>query len=1091
MRLPVKIKITVPIFLFSLFILPLNAQVVINEICAANFAGGGNVDNYGEYEDWIELYNTGATAVDISGYFLSDDEAEPMKWEIPGGVSIPGGNYLVIYASDRDEMAGGNLHTSFKITQAKQEGAVLSDPSGSILDSYLLNIPNQRNHSRGRVTDGANEWGVFLTPTPGAANANAQEEYTTVTIDTDGGAFSGSVAVSISSEDPNAVIHYTLNGFEPTEASPVYSTPLNIDQTAVVRARAFNPDPNIPSSFIETNTYLIGEGHTIPVISIAGDEVEVLLNGSQIEPVGHLEYIDRNGEVVAEAEGDYNEHGNDSWAYDQRGVDYITQDEFGYGNELHYPIFPGKDRDGYQRLIIKAAASDNYPFETGGAHIRDPYVQSLSQVADLRLDERSYEPCVLYANGQYWGVYDVREKVDDLDFTDHYYDQGSGDVDFLKTWGGTWEEYGTGDDFYTLRDFILNNDMTDQANYDYVKGEYNTGSLIDYFVLNTYIVCADWLNWNTAWWRGRNPDGDKKKWRYVLWDMDATFGHYINFTGVPDQSPQADPCDPEQLGDPGGQGHVPIWNALLNNEEFFADYINRYSDLSGSYFSCDFMHQHLDSLVGLIEPEMPRHIQRWGGSMTEWQQNVQDIRDFIDERCQVINDGFLDCYPELDGPYEITFMADPPEGGRIDLPSMEISEYPFTGTYFGGIDVPLDADENDGFIFSHWTSNATPFSPDDISEEVVVSFTSNDTLIAHFVPEVSYQLTLDVQPANTGSITLNGTTYENFPVTVEVTGAAANEASATAVAGWGFDHWTPTFNLNSPPDETPLEFTIDGDGNLTAHFFEIIYDVTFDVSPPDVGSISVYGNELDELPETRTVQGNAPIAIATRPIQEFYAFSHWSTLSATPLPDENSQEVEMTFEGPDVVVANYVELPHYPVSIDTKPRNVGYVKLPDTLIQTFPYSNEHLGDEEITIEVIERGKYAFDHWEVVYGYPMDDESALFQNYYFGTPIKLIAHFKERFNSVYIPSSFTPNGDGVNDIFKVYANQIDLSDFRFSIVNRWGQEIFYTEDPDVGWNGSVNGDGYYAPPGTYAYFIRYVNTVNNQITETAGSIVLIR
>ena len=74
--------------------------------------------------------------------------------------------------------------------------------------------------------------------------------------------------------------------------------------------------------------------------------------------------------------------------------------------------------------------------------------------------------------------------------------------------------------------------MSDGANYAYVQSELSTQSLIDYFVLNSYTVTSDWLNWNTAWWRGLNPDGDKRKWRYVLWDMDATFGHYINFTGA-------------------------------------------------------------------------------------------------------------------------------------------------------------------------------------------------------------------------------------------------------------------------------------------------------------------------------------------------------------------------------------------------------------------------------------------------------------------------------------------------------------------------------------------------------------------------------
>src|SRR5690606_13722102 len=369
-----------------------------------------------------------------------------------------------------------------------QEGAVLSDPAGTIIDSYLLLTPNQTYHSRGRTTDGASSWSIFTTPTPGAANANAREEYPEVSIDTEPGFYNGSVTVSITGSTALNDIHYTTDGSTPTAASPLYTAPININTTTVLRARAISNAPNTPPGFIVTNTYFVNVSHDISVVSISGDQIEVLVNGSQIEPIGNFELFDKNGVFLTETGGDFNEHGNDSWAYDQRGVDYITQDEFGYGNELNYPIFQGKDRDGYQRLIMKAAASDNYPFEDGGAHIRDGFVQSLSQVADLRLDERSYEPCVMYVNGQYWGLYEMREKVDDVDFTDHYYDQGRGDVDFIKTWGGTWEEYGSGDDWDDLRDFILGNDMTDQANYDYVKGLYNTGSLIDYFILNSYTV---------------------------------------------------------------------------------------------------------------------------------------------------------------------------------------------------------------------------------------------------------------------------------------------------------------------------------------------------------------------------------------------------------------------------------------------------------------------------------------------------------------------------------------------------------------------------------------------------------------------------
>ena len=88
-------------------------------------------------------------------------------------------------------------------------------------------------------------------------------------------------------------------------------------------------------------------------------------------------------------------------------------------------------------------------------------------------------------------------------------------LQYLKTWGGTWTEYGAPNaqpDWNTFVNYVAANPMVNQANYNQAKSEYNTGSLIDYFLLNAYVVCQDWLNWNTAWWRGMDPNGDKKKW---------------------------------------------------------------------------------------------------------------------------------------------------------------------------------------------------------------------------------------------------------------------------------------------------------------------------------------------------------------------------------------------------------------------------------------------------------------------------------------------------------------------------------------------------------------------------------------------------
>lgn len=715
------------------------AQILINEFSAANY--NQFLDNYGEDEDWIELYNAGGTTVNLAGYHLSDKLANPTKFVIPAGVTIGAGAYTVVWLSGRDQYLSGVLHTNFKITQTKaSEDIVLAGPSGTVIDYHPLDVPNKSGHSWTRMTDGGPNWGVSTVPSPGASNSNVSEPYLAKPdILPAAGFYTGNVQVTITVSDPNASIYYTLDGSNPNSSSTLYTGPINLIFTTPVKAIAINPgNPNALPSFVDFHTFFINETHTIPVVSVTGNSIMTLMNGSwNAEPVGTFELFDQNGLRVSDASGEFNKHGNDSWAYPQRGIDYITRDEFGDDYAVKHAIFDPQitDRDEFQRIILKAAANDNYPFQTGSAHIRDAYVHTLSQLAGLEMDERTNEPCILYVNGQYWGVYEMREKVDDNDFTKYYYDQGREWIDFLKTWGGTWAEYGSAGDWNTLQNFIVANDMSIAANYAQVESQLEVLSLIDYIVLHSHNVSSDWLNWNTAWWRGRKPTGGAQKWRYALWDEDATFGHYINYTGVPDVSANADPCNPEVLGNPGGQGHIPIFNALLNNDDFLSLYINRYADLNNTYFTCDFMIGLLDDMIGRIEPEMQQHTAKWGGSVSGWQNNVQELRDFILLRCTVISEGIVDCYEDLGitGPFNIIIDVLPPGSGDVKVNTLTGLNYPWYAEYFGGVDFDLTAVPDCGYSFDHWTVDNHSFSPDQFSEAIEMSLISDDVITAYFV----------------------------------------------------------------------------------------------------------------------------------------------------------------------------------------------------------------------------------------------------------------------------------------------------------------------------------------------------------------------
>ena len=711
----------------------LPAQVLINEYCAANM--DDHPDNFFEYEDWVELYNVGTQTIDLSGFFLSDRIDNPDKWQFPAGITINPGQHLLIYCSDLDMVVGNNIHAGFKLTQTKQEYIVLSDQNQDLVDAIQITSPNQENHSTGRLSDGEVDWGIFDNPTPGTSNNNAFLKYEDKPVfSQQAGFFSGSVDIAISSA-PGTEIRYTMDGSEPTTFSTLYSNPITINQTTVVKAKVFGGDPNNLPSFTEANTYFIDESHSVVVLSIAGTTLRDLLEGTQFEPRGSFEYFE-NGQFIDEAYGEFNKHGNDSWFYQQRGLDYITRDQMGYTSSLDHKIFPSKDRNRYQRLILKAAANDNYPFELGGAHIRDAYVHTLSHLADMELDERTSRSCVIYLNGEYWGVYEMREKVDDPDFTNRYYNQGRKWLDYVKTWGVTWEEYGSRADWDVLTNFIINNDMSIDANYAVATEQLNVLSLIDYMILNTHIVCMDWLNWNTSWWRGRNPNGEAQKWRYSLWDLDASFGHYINYTNIPDPSPNADPCYGEDL--PADfEGHGELISSLMENEQFHSLYVNRYADMNNSFFTCDFMYGLLDSMIAEIEPEMQRHINTWGGSYNEWQANIQTLKDFIGTRCTEINAGIEDCY-DVEGPYPVTVNVDPPNiPNKVKVNTFIPNSFPYVGDYFVGTTLNFTAVPAVGWALDYWEVDNNIFTPDEFSDTIQLALadTLGDVVTAYFIPK--------------------------------------------------------------------------------------------------------------------------------------------------------------------------------------------------------------------------------------------------------------------------------------------------------------------------------------------------------------------
>jgi hypothetical protein len=840
--------------------LSIKAQVRINEYSAANLST--TLDNFGKYEDWIEIQNTSATAVDIGGYFLTDSPDLPKQWAFPAGTMVKANGYLVVWASGRNVVipnSSGKLHyhANFKLTQTKKkaESILLYDAAGVKLDEVAIN-KTRVGQTRGRTTDSTATWVIFKKPTVGNKNQGAffKSNASKPSFALKPGFYQNAQTVTITTPDANSKIYYTTNGTEATVKSTLYTGPVNIAYTSVLKAITVPDDATIQASFMEFGTYFIGNKHTMNVVSITGDSLVVLAEGNKDRfPFGSFELFDATGERKATGYGEFNSHGQDSWVNDQRSLDFVCRDECGYTSALKHKIFAYNKRTEFQKLILRAAGDDNYPGGSGtpggGAHLRDAYLQNLAKRGGMALDVRESEKTIIYINGRYWGVYDLRERPDDHDYTDFNYNQGKYDIQMIQTWGNTWAQYGEKkalDDWDKLLKYVKENDLKEQSKFDYVASQLDVKSLTDYVVTNTLTVCSDWLNYNTGWWRGQNPDGGHQKWGYNLWDNDATFAYYINYTGIADTSAAAKPCQVEALADsvvvtyppyiamdtmmfgnttffPGDtidaggtfttfvdlNGHLGILKKLRQNPKFNQFYVTRQADLMNTVFSKKNMLTYLDSVYLKIKPEMTQHIQRWGGTVPEWEHNVAKLRDFISRHADSLQVGMLGCY-NLTGPYDVTFNANLPKLAKLEINSQTIDKFPYTASYYGNIETAVKATSTDpNFQFDNWTIANQSTVTDAKAKNTNIFIKGKETVTANYIKGTvsvtdldknvleptfkaypttfNQQLTLDYELPKTATVSIHFYTLNGIEI------AAVNAAQALQEKG----HYTVEIDTNN------------------------------------------------------------------------------------------------------------------------------------------------------------------------------------------------------------------------------------------------------------------------------------------------------
>lgn len=748
-----------------------SAQLFINELMSSN--GSTIQDEDGDYPDWVEIYNAGDEPVNLMGYGLSDRPNNPFKWRFPQWVIAPG-EYLIVFASDKNRTTGPYLHTSWAIS-AEGEEIVLADSNGTILDrSDALPIP--RDVSYGRKPDGGPDWFFFNQPTPGAPNTTEGYLNTLepVVFSIGGGFYDNPVTLALSHPVPGTQIRYTLDGSVPTEASPLYQGPLqitdrtpqpngismiptnstnhwppwkpaeeNIRKATVVRASAFKT--GYRQSRADAQTYFVGLGgvdrYQIPVVSISTDPsnlfdeaVGIYVPGLLYEPGNSFSgnYYGSGDEWERPASFEFFEpggfrayadncgvriHGGWSRSFPQKSFRLYFASRYGQ-DMLFYQIFPGNSVEAYKRVLLRNSGNDWWK-----AMMRDSVVQGL--IGNDVLATQASRMSAVYVNGEYWGLLRLRERHDKYYLSTHYGVDPDA-VDFLEYVNTVVE--GSNESWVELLSYINQNDTAQPEVYSQISQQIDIDNYIDYLVTEIYSRNSDWPMNNNRFWRPQQPGA---KWQWLIHDLDSGFG----WTGEDNAVAHNTLGFALEVGlqDANNADSATfLFRNLLRNRSFREQFINRMADRLNTTFQPENVIAKIDQAQNELSPYMEEHIQRWGypANYDKWLEEVDVLRDFARERPAWVRRHFEEFF-SLNGSVEISLNVSPAGAGSVRVNSLSSDRIPlpWTGRYFREIPVTITAVPNEGFRFAGWQGA-------DGASEVLTIIPNVDTAItAIFEPE--------------------------------------------------------------------------------------------------------------------------------------------------------------------------------------------------------------------------------------------------------------------------------------------------------------------------------------------------------------------
>lgn len=576
----------------------------INEVSAASPA------KY-KTKDWIELYNGGSSAVNLSGWYLSDDMDEPRKYALSGTIEPKG--YLVVSAGGSSDDANS---ANFGISPAGEE-LILTNPQGAMVDVMETGALRVGVTSGRAAGDYSGARVFFDTPTKGAANAQPLGgQLSTPQFSVDGGFYEeGKVTLELTAAEGE--IHYTLDGSQPTADSPLYTKPIDITQNTSVSAIAVKSGRLASDTAVQT--YIMEKMPSLPTVCITIDDADFKKvcsvstwssdKSHNIERKCNIEYYETDGKLGVSFPCGIRVAGNGTRAYAQKSLALYTRSGYGQTSVV-YPFFEESEITEFKSLVLRNSGQNR-----SKSRMSDVLASNLFQ--GMNLDTAQSKFVVVFVNGAYYGLYDLKEKLNENYFAS-YYDIDPDSVNLIRRnqlalAGSNTQIKQTYSKAQSLRT------STTEGYEEFTKyvDEY---AWIDYIIARSYTGDTDIFNqklWNT--------NDYTVKWRPIFFDCDFSFGGNTSTLGIyfkGEGHPSPD----------GSLTNMYISAALKRNDEWCDTFVKRYADVLE--WIPEKSLELFDEYYAQLEPEMARHINRWHthSSVSSWKSYCNSQRSVLENR---------------------------------------------------------------------------------------------------------------------------------------------------------------------------------------------------------------------------------------------------------------------------------------------------------------------------------------------------------------------------------------------------------------------------------------------------------------------------